>query len=69
MTMVGRSYCQILVPGQHHHDDEDARDRDEGDIDKHEDVVEEDENDVEEICTRHYWCPQQTREQNQIWTL
>ena len=34
MAMVGRSHCQVLVPGCHHHDDHDYgdEDEDEGDI-------------------------------------
>ena len=31
MAMVGRSHCQVLVPGCHHHDDHDAGDEDEYD--------------------------------------
>ena len=33
MAMVGRSHCQVLVPGCHHHDDHDAGDEDEYDND------------------------------------
>ena len=37
MAMVGRSHCQVLVPGCHHHDDHDAGDENGGDIGSYDD--------------------------------
>ena len=49
MAMVGRSHCQVLVPGCPRHQD-DPRDEGEGDIDEHEDKDESVEEDLEDYA-------------------